>query len=739
MITYLGHKVDVIDDKTRLLKNKMQSWNYGYDESIDTVIISKDGTLGEVYNVCGLNIGFPVIPDKKKIINYDKPKQLQKWKREELPKGLNEETWEESRFDDYIEKQVNYRHYGVWVYINGTPMYFPGTYWFFLQWIRIEEDYPLFRVIQNELMIFWEACKADKRSLGMIYVKNRRFGASSLAVAEILESGTIYRDKHLGLISKTGDDAQDIFDRIVTAFKRLPPFFIPQTDGTNTPKKVLALQEPTKKRKQGETVTEGDGLNTTIKWYNTAKNSMDGKRVFRSLIDEAGKYPKDVPFDKYWSVVKTSHLKGRVLFGKAMVVSTVNAMNDGGREYKNVYDNSDLAKRDQNDRTLSGLYKVFIPAKYCLEGYFDQYGYSIVEDPLEPTIADDGEVVKIGAVTYLKNILESLKEKPNEYNEQLRQFPDSERDAFRDEANETGFNIVHLLEQEEHNEFELEDNGNGNNAIERGNFHWKDGIQDTEVIWTPDPINGRFWISHHPPPEYRNRKKLITLHGITAYGPVNEDIGCFGVDPYNRSQTVDKRGSKGSIHLQTKFNTGPFPNNAFILEYIDRAPKVELFFEDVIMAMVYYSIPILPELSNESMLRTLVDRRYRWFIKSNPFKSWKDLSATEKEFGGVPAQDSKIGDQQFAALLAYIQDYIGVARNNDNRPLGEMGFMPFNRTIKQWKEADPNNRTKYDAYISSSLACIGNQRRIKVEIEKPKRKPITIKTYNNKGSISTSA
>ena len=71
MITYLGHKVDVIDDKSRLLKNKMQSWSYGYDESIDTVIISKDGTLGEVYNVCGLNIGFPVIPEKKKIINHD--------------------------------------------------------------------------------------------------------------------------------------------------------------------------------------------------------------------------------------------------------------------------------------------------------------------------------------------------------------------------------------------------------------------------------------------------------------------------------------------------------------------------------------------------------------------------------------------------------------------------------------------------------------------------------------------
>jgi hypothetical protein len=39
--------------------------------------------------------------------------------------------------------------------------------------------------------------------------------------------------------------------------------------------------------------------------------------------------------------------------------------------------------------------------------------------------------------------------------------------------------------------------------------------------------------------------------------------------------------------------------------------------------------------------------------------------------------------------------------------------MPFTRTLDQWKDVDPNNRTKFDAYISSSLSRVGNRRKNK--------------------------
>lgn len=739
MIFYLGEKTSVVDDKIRLAKNKAKAWSYGYNEAIDTVIISKDGTLGGVFNINGVNVGLPEPPVKKDFINHSKLKKNQKWEREPIPVGLNEFNWKDKKFEDYVDRQFRQRDEGVWIFLNGEQVYLTGTYWFFIQWYREESSYPNLRLIQNELMIFWEACKADNRCYGMQYVKNRRFGASALGNNELLESGSIHENKILGMISKKGKDASKIFKRLVRSFKRLPPFFKPETDGTTTPKTELVFTEQTKKRKQGELISEGDGLDTSISWHNTEINAMDGEKIFRSLIDEAGKYPKEVPFDDYWSIVKTSHRVGKVIAGKSFVCSTVNAMSKGGKEFYNVYKDSNPEERNQNGQTKSGLYRIFIPAKYCLEGFFDVYGFSIVNDPKEPILTDAGNYEAIGAITFLKNEAESLKDDPEKLNEHLRQFPNTDRDAFRDEAGDCHFNLIHIQEQLEHNREELDESDYGNDEIERGNFFWKDGVKDTEVVWRPDPENGRFWIAknQHPPKEYRNKKIEKNLHGVLAFAPVNSDIGCFGVDPYNRSKTVDGRGSQGSIHLHTKYNTSQhFKNNAFILEYIARPKKVELFFEDVIMAMVYFSMPILPELSNERFLQIIKDRGYRHFVKNNPFKAWQKLSPAEKEYGGMPQQDVKIGEQQFTAIESYVQDYIGVSRDESNRPIGEMGYMPFSRTLTQWKDVDPEKRTKYDAYISSSLALLGCQTRVKKKLEQQKKSKITIKRYNNKGLYS---
>ncbi|WP_395073889.1 hypothetical protein [Flavobacterium sp.] len=725
------------------MRNKSLQWKYGYNEQIDTVIISKDGTLGEIYNVQGLNIGFPEKPDHKLVSNWDKTEVNQKWAREKLPDGLNKKTFKYSKYQEFISNQFAKRDKGTWLYIKGKPVYLTGTYWFFLQWVKIEEGYPTLRLIQNELMIFWEACKADNRCYGMQYVKNRRMGASSMAVAEMLETGTIYENKKLGIISKTGEDAGEIFERIVTAFRRLPPFFKPETEGSNAPKKELSFKEQSKRGKSKDDNEDEDeeSNNTSIKWYATAKNSMDGKRIFRSLIDESGKFPKHVPFDRYWNVVKTSHQKGRVIFGKAMVVSTVNPMEEGGQEYFDVWNNSDVNDRNDNGSTKSGLYRIFIKARFCLEGFFDVFGFSIVDNPENKILTDEGTYVTKGSVTWLHNELEAKKKsgKPGDYNEQLRQFPESIEDAFRDSADSCAFALENILENLDHNKFELEDNDYGNNEVERGNLYWKDGVQDGESLWKANPENGRFWIAkkHHPSPDWRNKKSKKTKHGVEAWSPLYEDIGCFGVDPFNRSTTVDGRGSKGSIHLFIPSNTIGLPNNTYILEYIDRPARVEDFYEDVILVMNYFSMPMLPEFSSDKFSQFILDRGYRHFVKNNPFVLWKDLSTEEQKYGGVNAQNGKIIDRQFHAINTYINDHVGLARDHTHRKKSEMGFMPFSRTLRQWKNTDPNKRTKFDAYISSSLALIGTQTRMTAP--PPEKRTLTripFARYDNSGSVS---
>ena len=614
----------------------------------------------------------------------------------------------------------------------------PPTSYFFYQWNRLDEGYPNFRIIQNELMIYWEACKSDQRCYGINYVKNRRFGWSSICNSELIDAGTTHEDKELGIISKTGKDAKKMFTKLVRTFKKLPAFFMPIWDGTTTPKTELVFAEPSRKKKRDEDASEiEEGLDTVIAWHNTVINAMDGDKVFRSAIDESAKYPKDCRFNEYWPIVKTSHRQGIRIVGKAMVGSTVNAMSKGGYEYKQVYNQSNPTERNKNDQTVSGLYRLFIDTVYCWEGFFDVYGFSIVEDPEEPVLTDLGIYTSIGAITHWNNEAEALKDNPEEYNEFLRQNPRNEKHAFRDEATDCAFNLVKILDNIEHNETEYHFKDNGSDLIERGNLTWKDGVQDTEVIWRPD-VNGRFWIRKgcHPPIEYRNKREKKYKNGILAFAPMAEHIGCFGVDPYNRSKSADGRGSKGAAHAQTKYNTSSLPNDAFIVEYIDRPATVELFFEDMLMMMVYYSMPMLAELSNEAFLKFIKKRGYRHFSLNNPFKSFKDLSPTEKELGGAPPQDSRIGEHQYFAIETYIEDHIGYATDNSKRPIGEMGEMPFNRTLEQWKDVDPNDRTKFDAFISSSLAILGNQVRVIKTNDKPKRRVNPFTKYNNKGTIS---
>lgn len=761
MLFYLGEIVkNVVNDKIRLTKNRLRSWEYGYDPELDIVIISKDGTLGDIYDIQGLKIGLPEKPKDSEILNSDKVVYRQKWKREELPDDLRDQNIDKAtssmkdeekkayinslydKYDEYISKEHIRRYEGVWCYINGHAIYMPGAYYYGIQWVKETTEYPNFRQIQNELMIFWEACKADQRSYGMQYVKNRRMGATLLGIFEFLESGTITEDKILGMISKKGDDAKKIFRRLVKSFKRLPIFFRPVKDGTNTPKKELIFDEPTKRRKKGENISAGEGLSTNISWHNTDMNAMDGEAIFRSLLDESGKYPTEVKFSEYWSIVKTSHRKGVKITGKSMVVSTVNSLKKGGGEYKKVWDASDLTDRNSNGQTKSGLYRIFIPAKFCLEGMFDEYGFSIVLDPEKPIKTDEGILTSIGAETYLKNEEEALKGDPEKYNEQRRQFPNTVQDAFRDASNDCEFNLPKLLEQLEHNEWELNDKWTiekefiGNDGLERGNFQWKDGVQDTEVIWRPDPENGRFFIKKgcHPHPDYRNKWEEKFRNGTFAKAPMAEYIGGFGVDPYNRSINADGRGSRGSIIGSTKTHTDDiFPNENVFLEYIDRPKKVKLFFEDVIMCAVYFSMPFLAEQSNDQFLAYVKDRGYRHYSANNPFKLYKDLSPQEKEFGGAPQQDSKIGEGQFYATESFVEDHVGIAREQTNRPVGEIADMPFTRTLIQLKEVDTSNRTKYDAYIAFSLSRLLNQKRIKKEEFKSAPVFIPFQKYDNSG------
>lgn len=721
--------------KDKLVKgNKDKSWDYGYNEEYDVVVISKDGTIGDVYVINGLRIALPSCPSNvsnlgNKWVAQEYPKDLQRiktifdWNRK--PKDFQE------KWVSYIEGEFDKREQGHWFVNNGSPTYITGSHYMYLQWTKIDVGLPDFRESNRIFFIYFEACKADHRCFGMCYLKNRRSGFSFMSSAEIVNQASMTKDARFGILSKTGDDAKKMFtDKVVNISSNYPFFFKPIQDGMDRPKTELAFRVPaskiTKKSMNKIDEEELDGLNTTIDWKNTADNSYDGEKLRMLIHDESGKWLAPNKIENNWRVTKTCLRLGSKIIGKCMMGSTSNALDKGGASFKALYDDSNPLARNANGQTKSGLYSLFIPMEWNFEGYIDEYGMPVFHNPDKPVKGIDGGLIKIGVIDYWQNEVDSLKTDSDALNEFYRQFPRNESHAFRDESKASIFNLTKIYHQIDYNQGLLKDR-----VVTRGYFHWKNGKKDTEVVWTPDN-KGRFLISWVPPEGIRNN---VTRRGDSFF-PGNEHIGAFGCDSYDISGVVGGGGSNGALHGLTKFNMDNAPSNQFFLEYIARPQTAEIFFEDVLMASFFYGMPVLFENNKPRILYHFKNRGYRAFSLNRPDKEKYKLSKTEKELGGIPNSSEDVRQAHAASIETYIEKYVGLDLEGLYRSPDEMGSMYFNRTLEDWARFDINNRTKFDATISSGLAIMANQRHAYIAEVKKSKISVKFAKYNNKGTTS---
>ena len=265
----------------------------------------------------------------------------------------------------------------------------------------------------------------------------------------------------------------------------------------------------------------------------------------------------------------------------------------------------------------------------------------------------------------------------------------------------------------------------------RGSFHWENGIKDTKVIWTPNK-NGRFLTTWLPAKHLQNRQ--ITERGIKK--PGNEHMGSFGCDSYDISGVVVGKGSNGALHGLTKFNMEESPSNHFFLEYIARPQTAEIFFEEVLMACIFYGMPILCENNKPRLLYHFKNRGYRGYSLNRPDKTYSKLSKTERELGGIPNSSEDVKQSHASAIESYIEKYVGIDFEGDYRDSGDMGSMYFGRTLEDWAKFDINNRTKFDAAISSGLAIMANQKHLYTPSKQKSKISINFARYNNKSTQS---
>jgi hypothetical protein len=629
---------------------------------------------------------------------------------------------------DYIEKEFDRREEGYWFNNGGAPTYITGAHYMYLQWTSIDVGYPDFREANRVFFIFWEACRADPRCFGMIYLKIRRSGFSFMGSSECVNTGTLVKDSRVGILSKTGADAKKMFtDKVVPIANRLPFFFKPIQDGMDKPKTELAFRIPaskiTKKNMYDVESEEIFGLDTTIDWKNTDDNSYDGEKLLLLVHDESGKWIKPNNILNNWRVTKTCLRLGSKIVGKCLMGSTSNALAKGGSNFKKLYEDSDPRTRNANGQTKSGMYSLFIPMEYNMEGFIDEFGHPVFNAPESAVMGVDGMKIKGGAIDYWEAEVESLKSDPDALNEFYRQFPRTESHAFRDESKQSLFNLTKIYQQIDYADSLVKEH-----YLTRGTFQWENGIRDSRVIFSPEK-RGRFNISWSPPKGMQNR--WIDKRGIKY--PGNEHIGSFGCDSYDISGTVGGGGSNGALHGMTKFHMDDAPTNEFFLEYVARPQTAEIFFEEVLMACVFYGMPILIENNKPRLLYHFKNRGYRGFCMNRPDKNFNKLSKTERELGGIPNSSEDVKQAHAAAIESYIEKHVGIDMEGTFRDPGEMGAMPFVRTLEDWARFDISNRTAFDATISSGLAVMANQKHLYMPEQVKSSISITLPRYNNRG------
>lgn len=704
----------------------------------DDVLICPFGTEGEKMVISDLGIILPKPPkDKSKILFSDLPKKEQYWRRPELP-IISPDNVE--AYDEFIKEEFRRRVEGIWFMNNGKPVYLTGNHYFALTYFRMldDGDFMKFRYAQLKMFYHLEACIVDPRCLGQLFGKSRRTGFTYVILSILLNHSTMKRNNKLGMMSKTGTDGQEAFLKYAYALRSLPFWFKPIIQGKEDSPASFTFSAPADNSKEAKKQKKGnvtDYLNTTVDWRNTTNGSYDSIKLNFYLLDEVFKIEKPNDIIVHMGMIRPTMMPSGRVVGKMFAGSTMGQHNKGGEQGIELINNSYVKDRDPiTKKTTSGLYFHFLPAQENMEEFTDIYGYCHTETPPKGTLNVLGEPIEMGSVEYLLAVEEQLRKQSDAaYNEQLRTYPRTVEHMMRDESGECAFNLAKIIEQEEHNQ-KIPDE----QKYIVGNFDWVDGV-DSNVEFFPNP-KGRFKVSWLPSKADGTeglKNRVEEKNGL--FYPLNKDCVRFGCDPFSLKSTHGE-GSKGAIHGKTiMFPEGGAPSNKFVVEYIARPSDETVFFEDVIKVIRYYGAPILVESNRIDLLRHMRNRGYRPFSMNRLDRPASKLNDNEKEYGGQPMSGKDILDSHMNGIGAWIERYVGVSSNEEFREIGEMGEMPFNETLKDWRKFDPDKRTKYDATISSGLAIMACSTEKYKGTKKEKKKVNAsgiFRKYSNKGNLS---
>lgn len=687
---------------------KKRNWFYSdyvadFSGSTETVVVDKMPVL------------LPKPPKDKDILNYGKPIEQQKMPDLRIPNDIHE--WSEEERDDYADNYYFKRKNGFWVFIKGYRLYITGPNFYHLStWILETGQAPEFKYTDSKWYLNWMEVVRDPKCYGLVVIAARRDGKNERVLSMLCEYATRVRDVICGMQSITQDHVYEkSFKRLMYSFERLNYIAKPINRGNADSKNELKLDYPAKRvttKELKKRIDSGESVSITsaddylykaigsVISYGPAKESFyDGARLGRYLRDEFGKDEEADPYVTWMTHVKEALMDKTygTICGKACFISTTAEMGKEAKSLKNatkIWNESDQDKKLSTGQTTTGMYRVFRSALDTAA--IDEWGFPKIEEKLAE--------IKEQAAAFLRN------GKIKEMIAYMRKNPLNIEDALRAADEGCIFNQDNL----EKRLYRLQTENLPHKA-QRGNLLWLDGVQDSKVIWVPNP-DGLWAISKHPAYFEQNFKWKCNdnnkLGYFTQRSPVNDPFFTIGVDPYDLVKGVDKDDlSLGGIAARVRFkyeidghkmvfdkesdmhvpiNQGEdWETDQYILDYIHRHENPEWFFEDVIKTCLYLSTSVLVERGRHgALVQYMKDRGYERFLAFRPMQLRSKGNPSDNDIG-CPSDTNTIN-----AYCGKIMAETCLQSNTINHP----------RIIQQFLRFNENTRTKLDLGVAAGFS-----------------------------------
>ena len=344
------------------------------------------------------------------------------------------------------------------------------------------------------------------------------------------------------------------------------------------------------------------------------------------------------------------------IIGKCLYTTTVEEMEDGGEHFKELWMASDQNSRNSNGKTRSGLYRYFMPAYKTL--YYDQYGFP------------DEDRAK---VEYM-NERAGLEEDPRALASYIRKNPFTIEEAFFSEGESCLYDALKINKQIESvtwvDEKEL---------YLRGEFLWERGERDSRVVFK-ETSNGKFLV-HRKANVFDDQNYNQVIQYGTKKAPKDINKNSIGVDPYDHDNTVSKERSDGAAYVYRRYSSTDELSETFLVEYINRPQKADIFYEDMIKMAHFFGCQVLAEDQKIGLIKYFERRGYEKFLYKMHGASKFGISASTKTHQEIAEQTELYIEENIHKVI-------------------------FKNLLDDWLKFNINKTTKFDAAMASGYTLI---------------------------------